>query len=185
MTAGAGERVSDADLAARFRRDPELFTEVHDRYFPAIYRYVAGRMDKQTAEDIAAETFLVAFDRRNAFDAERGSLQSWLFGIATNLVARHHRKEARHYRALARIDVAPADEGHENRVVASVAAQRLLPQLAKALSRLSSSASRVPNQAPQLRGGGRRAQHLPWHGRLPAQPCAQEAESHPQFGGTR
>ena len=95
-------------------------------------------MDKQTAEDITAETFLVAFDRRNAFDAERGSLQSWLFGIATNLVARHHRKEARHYRALARVGVAPAAEGHENRVVASVAAQRLLPQLAKALSRLSS-----------------------------------------------
>ena len=39
------------------------FTEVHDRYFADIYRYVAGRLGAQAAEDVAAETFLVAFDR--------------------------------------------------------------------------------------------------------------------------
>jgi RNA polymerase sigma-70 factor (ECF subfamily) len=131
----AGTQVPDA---ARFLRDPELFTEVHDRYFTTIYRYVASRLGAQTAEDIAAETFLVAFDRRGTFDAERGDLRVWLFGIATNLVARHRRKEARHYRALARLDVTSAVEGHESRVVASVAAKRLLPDLAAALSRLSS-----------------------------------------------
>lgn len=133
----AGTQASDADLAARFLRDPELFTEVHDRYFATIYRYVAGRLGAQTAEDIAAETFLVAFDRRATFDAARGDLRVWLFGIATNLVARHRRKEARHYRALARVDVTTAVEGHESRVVASVTAKRLLPQVAAALSRLS------------------------------------------------
>jgi len=133
----AGTRVTDADLAAGFLRDPELFTEVHDRYFAIIYRYVAGRLGPQVAEDVAAETFLVAFDRRRAFDPERGDLRVWLFGIATNLVARHRRKEARHYRALARIAEPPAAEGHESRVVASVAARRMLPRLAAALSRLS------------------------------------------------
>jgi RNA polymerase sigma factor (sigma-70 family) len=132
-----GTQVSDADLAARLTRDPELFTEVHDRYFATIYRYVAGRLGAQTAEDVAAETFLVAFDRRATFDPGRGDLRVWLFGIATNLVARHRRKEARHYRALARVEVTSAVEGHENRVVASVAARRLLPQLAPALARLS------------------------------------------------
>lgn len=133
----AGTEIADAELAARFPRDPELFTEVHDRYFAVIYRYVAGRLGAQTAEDIAAETFLVAFDRRGAFDPARGDLRVWLFGIATNLVARHRRKEARHYRALARVGVTPAAEGHESRVVASVAAKRLLPRLAPALARLS------------------------------------------------
>ncbi|MEU4768827.1 sigma-70 family RNA polymerase sigma factor [Actinosynnema sp. NPDC023794] len=137
MTAGTGERVTDAELAARFLREPEQFTEVHDRYFAPIYRYVAGRLDPQTAEDIAAETFLIAFDRRSTFDAERGDVRVWLFGIATNLVARHRRKEARHYRALARVDVEPDVEGHENAVVASVEARRLRPLLAKALAGLS------------------------------------------------
>ncbi len=43
------------------------------------------------------ETFLVAFGDRARFDPRRGGLRPWLFGIATNLVARHRRKEARHY----------------------------------------------------------------------------------------
>lgn len=97
--------------------DIEQFTEVHDRHFAAIYRYVAGRLGAQAAEDIAAETFLVAFDRRKTFDATRGDVRAWLFGIATNLVSRHRRKEARHYRALSRLETPRAAEGHENRVV--------------------------------------------------------------------
>ena len=111
--------------------DVERFTEVHDRHFPAVYRYVAGRLGAQVAEDVAAETFLVAFDKRKTFDATRGDLRAWLFGIATNLVSRHRRKEARHYRALARIELPTAVEGHENRVVVA-------GQLGKALARLTS-----------------------------------------------
>ncbi|WP_410616395.1 RNA polymerase sigma factor [Amycolatopsis sp. lyj-109] len=111
----------------------EQFTEVHDRHFADIYRYVAGRLGAQAAEDVAAETFLVAFDRRKTFDATRGDLRAWLFGIATNLVSRHRRKEARHYRALSRLETPAAAEGHENRVVSAIAAG----QLGKVLTRLS------------------------------------------------
>jgi RNA polymerase sigma factor (sigma-70 family) len=128
---------TDAELAERIHRDPELFTAVHDRYFRDIYRYAAGRLDAQTAEDIAAETFLVAFDRRERFDPERGALRPWLFGIATNLVARHRRAEARRFKALARVGPDAAADGHESRVVASVAAQRMLPQLARGLAALN------------------------------------------------
>jgi RNA polymerase sigma factor (sigma-70 family) len=109
----------------------DQFTDVHDRHFAAIYRYVAGRLGAQAAEDVAAETFLVAFDRRKTFDPTRGDLRAWLFGIATNLVSRHRRKEARHYRALSRLEAPRPAEGHENRVALS-------GQLAKALSRLTS-----------------------------------------------
>lgn len=136
MTAEVGEQVTDAELAARFRQDPELFAAVHDRYFRDIYLYAAGRLGMQEAEDIAAETFLVAFGQRDRFDPGRGSLRPWLFGITTNLLARHRRKEARHYRALARTGAEPAAEGHESRVVASVVARRMQPQLAKALAAL-------------------------------------------------
>jgi len=138
LTADVGEQVTDAELAVRFRRDPESFIAVYNRYIKDIYRYVAGRLDAQAAEDLAAETFCVAFDRRDRFDPERGNLRPWLFGIATTLVARHRRKEARHHEALFRMRAEPAAEGHENRVVASVAAERLHPQLVKALAGLSS-----------------------------------------------
>jgi RNA polymerase sigma-70 factor (ECF subfamily) len=137
VTAHVGDQVTDAELAVRFRRDPELFTAVYDRYVRDIHRYAAGRLDAQTAEDIAAETFCVAFDRRDRFDPERGNLRPWLFGIATTLIAGHRRKEARHYAALARLEVTPPADSHENRVVASVTAQRLQPQLARALTELS------------------------------------------------
>ena len=99
--------------------------------------YVAGRLDRQTAEDIVSETFLTAFTRRHRFDPDRGSLRPWLFGIATNLVNRHRRKEARRYRTLSRVPPEPAAEGPENRVLDAVAAGRLQPRLARALTRLS------------------------------------------------
>jgi RNA polymerase sigma factor (sigma-70 family) len=133
----AGDREPDAELVARFRREPEAFTTVYDRYFHDIYLYVAGRLDLQAAEDVAADTFLIAFGHRDRFVAERGSLRPWLFGIATNLVARHRRKEARHYRALSRMAPAPAAEGHEDRVLTSVYAERMRPLLAAGLAALS------------------------------------------------
>jgi len=138
VTADGGGRVSDDALAAaRVRCDPEVFTEVYDCYFRAIYLYVAARLGTGPAEDIAAETFAVAFGQRDRFDPARGGLRPWLFGIATNLVARHRRAEARRYRALARARDMPSVDSHEDRVVAKVAARRLLPQLLAALAALS------------------------------------------------
>lgn len=128
---------SDVQLAARFRADPECFAVVYDRYIRDIYRYVAARLGAQVADDIAAETFMVAFARRDRFDAARGGLRPWLFGIATNLVAGHRRKEARHYRALARTgDELPADS-HEGRVVSIIAAQGVAAELVHALEALT------------------------------------------------
>jgi RNA polymerase sigma factor (sigma-70 family) len=137
LTSYADERVTDAELVAGFRRDPELFTAVYDRYFRDIYLYVAGRLDVQVADDIAAEAFLVAFGQRARFDRDRGSLRPWLFGIATNLVARHRRKEARYYRALARMRSEPPADSHEGRVLAAAVAERLRARLAMALTTLS------------------------------------------------
>ncbi|MFD0687856.1 RNA polymerase sigma factor [Actinomadura fibrosa] len=138
MTAELGEPPTDVDIVTGFRRDPERFTDVYDRYFRDVYRYVAGRLDAQAAEDIAAETFCLAFRGRDGFDPQRGGLRPWLFGIATKLLAQHRRKEARRLRALARTGGDPsAADSHEDRVVTEVAAWRMRPQLAKALTALS------------------------------------------------
>ena len=54
MTADVGGSETDAEYAAGFQRDPELFTAVYDKYFRDVYRYVAGRLDNEAADDIAA-----------------------------------------------------------------------------------------------------------------------------------
>lgn len=136
MTAGTADTSSDADLAARLRDDPAQFAAVYDRYFRVIYRYVAGRLGPQHADDLAAETFLVAYAKRDRFDPARGELRPWLFGIATNIVRQHRRVEARRYQALARMPAEITVEGPEDRAVDIAAAGRLRPRLARALRSL-------------------------------------------------
>ncbi|KAB2348489.1 RNA polymerase sigma factor [Actinomadura rudentiformis] len=128
----------DARLITASLREPERFTAIYDRHYTAIYRYVAGRLGPHTADDVAAETFLVAFRRRARFDAEQGALRPWLFGIATKLVSQHRRAETRRYQALAKAGAGPATaDSHEERVVTWVTAEGLQPQLARALAALS------------------------------------------------
>ena len=93
---------TDADLIARACRSPESFAEVIDRHYQPIYAYAARRLGPDLAEDVASETFLVAFDRRSGYDLARDDARPWLYGIASNLIARHGRAESRRYKSLAR-----------------------------------------------------------------------------------
>jgi RNA polymerase sigma-70 factor (ECF subfamily) len=129
--------IDDTALVTASLNDSERFTAVYDRHFPAVYRYVAGRLGAQAADDVVAETFLAAFRRRAAFDPARGDVRPWLFGIATKLVAQHRRVETRRYRSLARLGAEPDTGGHEDRVLGAVTAAGLRPNLARALAGLS------------------------------------------------
>lgn len=137
MTRGPTGTDGDADLAAAFRRDPQAFAMVHARYFTDVYRYTAGRLGAQTAEDITADTFCDAFRLRERYDATRGGLRPWLLGIATNLIARHTRREARRYRALSRGGGKGTVPGPEDDTLARIAAARMRPELARAMASLS------------------------------------------------
>jgi RNA polymerase sigma factor (sigma-70 family) len=66
-----------------------------------VYRYVARRAGTEVADDVVADTFLIAFEHRDRFDLSVASALPWLFGIATNALNAHRRREARHLRALA------------------------------------------------------------------------------------
>lgn len=103
-TRAKGARAGDGRVA---------FAEVFDREYPAIYRYLARRVPQAVAEDLASETFTRALEGFSSFDPERGSRRAWLFGIATNLLSRHHRDEARAYTAYARTGVDPLVHGHD------------------------------------------------------------------------
>ncbi|MGP3960965.1 RNA polymerase sigma factor [Nonomuraea sp. 3N208] len=132
------QEIDDATLVEQSRRFPDRFAVLYDCYFPEIYRYVAGRLGTQVADDLAAETFLVAFRKRESFDGARGQVRAWLYGIATNLVAQHRRSEARRLQALQRTPVERlTDTGHEDLVAQRLAAAGVQGQLASALAVLS------------------------------------------------
>jgi RNA polymerase sigma factor (sigma-70 family) len=137
QAAWSGGELDDAELIRRSQEDPEQFAALFDRYVQQIHRYVARRLGAQSADDIVAETFLAAFRRRGTYDMTQPLARPWLYGIATTLVARHHRSEERFLRALRRTGVDPLPEPMADTVVSRVAAHERERELAGALAKLS------------------------------------------------
>lgn len=126
----------NARIVALSRREPDRFTVIFDRYFGQVHGYIARRLGADIADDLASETFLIAFRQRAGFDHRSGVVRAWLYGIATNLMRRHRRDEVRAWRAAARWHREPAS-GHDDRVAAMVTAQSVSGLLADALAGLS------------------------------------------------
>jgi RNA polymerase sigma-70 factor (ECF subfamily) len=127
----------DAAVIALSVRSPECFGTIFHRHAPVIYRYVARRLGPDSAEDLVAETFLVAFRRRGRYDGAYSDARPWLYGIATRLISRHRRDEIRFFQAIARTGVDPASDALDGQVIDRVAAQAARADLAVALTRLS------------------------------------------------
>ncbi|NUP51739.1 MAG: RNA polymerase sigma factor [Catenulispora sp.] len=121
---------------ARSLGDLGVFGVLFDRHAATIHGYLSRRVGTDLADDLTAETFLVALRKRAAYDPSRPDARPWLYGIATRLLQRHHRQEARQYRALARTGVDPVAENHADAVAARVAAGALTRDLAAGLARL-------------------------------------------------
>jgi RNA polymerase sigma-70 factor (ECF subfamily) len=87
------------------------FEAVFEADFASLHRYLARRVGAAAADELAAETFAVAFRNWDRLDPERPG-RPWLYGIAANLMRHHWRKERRMLRAYARSGVDPvlADE---------------------------------------------------------------------------
>lgn len=120
----------DAELIARSMRDPEAFTALFERYWEDLYRFCLNRAGA-AGEDIAAEAFRVAFDRRRRYDQKYRDARPWLFGIATNLLRDHFRAGAREEDKLGR---SAALEGEPRAEISSLERQFLGSDLTAALA---------------------------------------------------
>jgi|SRR5689334_4199944 len=133
---GACADADDATVIGLSRYEPEHFTVLFRRHAPHIQRYVVRRLGQDAADDIVAETFLLAFRQRDSYDQARADARPWLYGIATNLIGRHRRAEIRLYRALARTGADPVMEPFTDRVDDQVSAGTASRRLAVGLARL-------------------------------------------------
>jgi RNA polymerase sigma-70 factor (ECF subfamily) len=104
------EDATDADLIAASLAVPARFGPIFDRHATALHRYLVRRLGPDEAESIVGEVFRIAFERRAAYDVARADARPWLYGIATNLVARHRRAEGRRMRAVARLAARRTDD---------------------------------------------------------------------------
>ena len=126
---------TDAEAIAASRDDPERFAEIFHRHFPPIHRFVQRRVGRGPADDIAAETFAEAFRQRSNYDGSPNAAP-WLFGIAVNLLRRHHRKERRQLFAYARTGRDPVVDAGFAEADERVDAAAMRQSLALALSSL-------------------------------------------------
>jgi RNA polymerase sigma factor (sigma-70 family) len=101
--------------------------------FPTLHRYLARRVGASAADDLAAETFAVAFRNWGRLDPDR-AVRPWLYGIAANVMRHHWRKERRMLRAYARTGVDPVygedDDAAVDRADAGVRRRELAEMLA-------------------------------------------------------
>jgi RNA polymerase sigma-70 factor (ECF subfamily) len=102
---GAAEAIEGMDDAAAITRslkDPQAFVAVFDRHYTAVHGFAGRRAGPDLADEIAAETFTRAFDRRTTYDRSYPDARPWLLAIASNLLRRHWKAERRHLEAWAK-----------------------------------------------------------------------------------
>jgi RNA polymerase sigma-70 factor (ECF subfamily) len=56
---------NDGRAIAMSLKSPEAFADIFDHHFAPVHRYIARRGDTDLADEIAAQTFAVAFANRN------------------------------------------------------------------------------------------------------------------------
>lgn len=79
---------SDEQLYRQMRKgDQHAFAELYQRREPALHRYALHMSgNRLVAEEVTHEVFLRLMGPETGFDARRGSLEAYLYGVARNLV---------------------------------------------------------------------------------------------------
>lgn len=86
---------ADRSLVAQLqRRERAAWARTYDRHAGELFTFIAHLLhgDKGAADEIHQDTWLAALAGIDAFDAARGELRAWIFGIARRRVALHFRR---------------------------------------------------------------------------------------------
>ncbi len=116
----------------------EFISRLYERHARAVHRYALRRSDPDTAEEVTAQVFLVAWRRRDELPEEP---LPWLYGVARRVLADQRRGASRRLRLRDRLEGETVGVGAASGDDASVGGDVDLEladrDLASALSRLS------------------------------------------------
>ncbi len=120
--------------------DEEALTEIHNRHYGAVYRYISFRInDVHTVEDLTSEVFTRFLSALRDRHAPRNTIQGWLYGTAARVVKEQYRKQKR-------LAAAPLNESLPSPLVGpeqGVEQKMTLDQLRKGLSALTEEQQHV------------------------------------------
>ncbi len=81
------------ELEGLYSLNPQAITEIHNRYYPDIYRFARYRVsDEIIAEDIAGDVFMRLLESVHNGHGPSTNLRGWLFRTTANIVNDHFRK---------------------------------------------------------------------------------------------
>ena len=110
---------------------------IYDLYCGKVMGYIAARVQRRAdAEDLCADVFEKAFRKRDAFDASKASISTWIFTITRNTVIDYFRKTR------------PTEEPDENLASDEEVDEHLLSQ--ETLSELASALNRLPEELQDI-----------------------------------
>ena len=108
-------------------RDKDWFTDLYHDNYRMLLAYARRRVDEQTADEVLAETFLVAWRRRD--EVPEGFERAWLFGVARNTILTAARSARRLVNLRSKIRSATPQSWNDSPVDVGDRAGALLPAL--------------------------------------------------------
>ena len=134
-------------LLQRARRlEDDALTEVHDRYYQPVFRYIRFRVhDHPTAEDLTSDVFMRFLQAIQDRHAPQNTLRGWLFGTASNVVKDYYRDKKRDQEKSMTLSDTLAERLHDEdgSLAGSVAFQELEEELLVALAQLTEEQQHV------------------------------------------
>jgi RNA polymerase sigma factor (sigma-70 family) len=119
-----GER-SDVELVLASRSDPQAFRELYDRWAEPLLAYFFRRTtNAEVASDLLAETFAIAYEKRQRFRDGGVPGGAWLYGIARIELSRYFRRQRVQLRAVQRLGIQVPVLDHESAAAIADLAER-------------------------------------------------------------
>ena len=88
--------MDESTLVERAKTDKEAFGQIYDTYVERIYNYIYYRTGNHAdAEDLTARVFFRAMQHIERYEERGVPFSAWLYRIAHNMVANHHRDNSR------------------------------------------------------------------------------------------